>query len=162
MDIKKKINDAIRWVKYRTTERHHIINISGMDGYDKGWIDKDHAMYLACFKLLCDFVESEDSEIGRRGWQDYAWSSMTQEDIDIIQAQIDREKEIRSVYLWWKFERPYAIKQLERIVPDDWWNLNTPSANYKMREYFDETERLKAIDDEMFDRLMRVRKYLWT
>jgi hypothetical protein len=170
MNIFKK---ALWWVRYRTTDRYHIINISGMDGYNKGWIDRDHAMYLACFKLLVDFVELEHDTLKDR---DMSLADYTNEDYqpkdDELQAlneQITRENEIRALYLWWTVQRPI---EKQRHSDDTSYKPDNDVDVFDMRSKFYESdrwkswcaeaERLDAKDEEMFDRLMKVRRALWT
>lgn len=163
MNIKRKINDAIWWVKHRTTHRYHIIDISGQDGYDRGWIDRDHAMYLACFKILCDFVELEDPDIGNRTLANYTSENYKPEgdELAALEAQIADEKEIRYLYDWWTTGRRYlhekARKQLDAAGPG--------IEKYKTPEFeawCKEMDRLDAMDEEMLARLMKVRRRLWT
>lgn len=175
MNIKSKIRDAIWWVRHRTTDRYHIIDISGMDGYDKGWIDRDHAMYLACFKLLCDFVEKESKILMTRDvtLADYTSETYqpTGDELECIKNQIDHENEIRAIYLWWKHTRPAEKRAHESVelnsppLFDVDWQLNRSTEFYESqmwKDYFAEDQRLDEKDDEMLERLMKVRKYLWT
>ena len=144
----------IYWLRCHLWDRYHIIDISGQDGYRWGWIDRDHAMYLACFKILTEFVEQEDPQVGLRSeadyrgdlsendWQQYYRSS--------VLKQIEIEKEVRALYDWWKTGRALAHARAGDIRKrnfDDWCA---------------EMTRLDDQDEEMLLRLMKVRRSLWT
>lgn len=166
--ILKRIKKAVWWVRYRTTDRRHIIDISGMDGYERGWIDADHAMQLACFRLLCDFVERENPGVGFHTWQDYAWPTMTQKDVDLIQGQMDYDDEIRKLYVWWTKVRPLehrrAAEMLDNLKfpPTLIYLEMSPERREKFEEWAEENRRLDEKDDEMFMRLVNVRHRMWT
>lgn len=75
------------WLRYHTTHRFHKLDLrSAGDDYRYGYLDRDHAMLLACFKCLCEFVEVE---------------------MDIVNWEYKRdvEAEIQTLYLWWTKER---------------------------------------------------------
>ena len=172
-DIGYKLKQIKWWIRDRTTNRHHIINISGMDGYNKGWIDRDHAMYLACFKLLVDFVEKEHDTLEDRDMTlaDYTSDTYKPEggELEVLNAQIARENEIRAIYVWWTVQRP-----LEKNAHNDDTSFRPDKGDdvFDMKSKFYESDRWKAWcaednrldakDDEMLDRLMKVRHSLWT
>lgn len=131
---------AYHWVRCHTVHRYGIIDLSKhSDGYRWGWIDRDWAMYLACFNLLCDFVENEDPAVGTRALQDYGDDEYSRA---IVAAQLEDEVEVRRLYTWWKTERPKEHA--------------AAGYDYKVREALD------AKDEEMLQRLMKVRTRLWT
>lgn len=102
------------WIKCHTITRYHIIDISGIDNYKYGWIDCDHAMLLASFKLLSDFVEKEDPEVGLKTLESYGYHTECLnlnepcekcKNIQQIFTQIEQDKKIRALYNWWHTER---------------------------------------------------------
>lgn len=122
------------WIRCHTWNRYHIIDIRNESDYDWGWIDRDRAMFLACFKILEDFVEKEDPDVGLRKPEDYS----VVDDDGSLARQLEWEREIRALYIWWTEDRPRALL--------DGWRTH------------DEDRK----DDEMLARLMKVRKHLWT
>lgn len=167
-------SQPIYWLRTHTIDRYHIIDIRGMDGYKWGWIDRDHAMYLACFKLLCDFVEQEDPGIGLRTLADYGIIAGSPEE-DAIQSQLVSEREIRAIYDWWKTTRNQEKEACERLLDGvdlSWKKMwkKCEDGNYEFvrtedprwDRYSAEHDRLEAKDEEMLMRLMAVRRKLWT
>lgn len=141
------IRGAYHWVRCHVWNRYGIIDLAKhSNGYRWGWIDRDWAMYLACFHMLCEFVENEDPKVGTRTLDDYrpSWVEDDSEwlDRDHIQAQVDADKQVRALYDWWKTERPreHAVKDYS----------------------YQRLETLDAKDEEMLQRLMKVRTCLWT
>lgn len=158
------------WIRCHTYNRYHIINISGQDDYRWGWIDRDHAMYLACFALLVDFVENEDPEVGLRAIEYYA-PKFTNNPTEFhdwyayagpsIESQLEREHEVRTLYDWWKTNRALEHKAHDE-QPTGFgtgFRIHDECVWAKWRA---EQERLEQKDLEMLDRLMKVRQSLWT
>ena len=141
------------WLRCHTFTKYHIIDIRGQDDYKWGWIDRDHAMYLACFKLLTEFVELEDPTVGQRSMEDYR-GDLTQQEFDdfykpTVAPQLEREVEVRALYDWWKTTRKQE------------WDACYASSNLK-ETWWEEFTRLEEKDEEMLMRLMKVRRTLWT
>lgn len=136
---RSELSEVYYWLRTHTVHRYHIIDIRGEDGYTWGWIDRDHAILLACFKLLRDFVENENPTVGLGGIEAYAWEGMSAGELEGLAAQVAREKEVRALYVWWTVER-----KKEKEADHD--------------EYDWQDKR----DDEMLLRLMAVRGSLWT
>lgn len=148
------VNGAYHWLRCHVWNRFHIIDISGEDWYDWGWIDRDHAMLLACFKLLRDYVEKEDPRVGLVEVRSSACTaggctSLGDNPIaddtfaHVHRSQLDAAREVRALYDWWTIDRP---RELEAIDPADWHTRQLAESK----------------DDEMLMRLMKVRRYLWT
>lgn len=131
-----RLSHAWYWVTSHTLHRYHIINLRGEAGYKWGWIDADHAMLLACFKLLRDFVEIEDPKVGLRKLSDFG--IMSGQDYDFVERQLETELEIRRLYDWWT----------KRAV--DWGSFEWNSL-----EHWEEQQ-------QMLVRLIKIRGSLWT
>lgn len=134
------IKTAWYWIRTHTYNRYHIINLSGEDGYDWGYIDTDSAMLIACFKLLRDFVENEDPGVGTYTLDDYGPFNFDGEKAQ-VERQIERDAEVRALYNWWCFDR-IAEQAQHNTIKDYNWSF----------------ER----DQEMLQRLIAVRGCLWT
>lgn len=165
------IRGAWWWIKYHTTHRYHIINISGQDNYEYGWTDRDHAMYLACFKILVDFVEKESPKIGDETDtiesykdSDRDWFDGEEEG---IRACIARHKEIRALYSWWKVERKKEHEEVSKLMNEFDYEFSSKgvqcTGSFKARdEWHRRTDELEEKDEEMLMRLMKIRRSLWT
>jgi hypothetical protein len=132
----------------------------------KGWYDKDEVLLHAAFQLLIDFIEQEKpdrivdwngDELHRKAW-----------------------KEIKSLYNWWKKERParksplddnrlkYPPLKLEKIPGSDLCKMVEPDkkkyANYYrvLREHRKLEEKWEEEDQHNLHRLIDIRKFLWT
>jgi hypothetical protein len=78
------LRDLTWWVKHRTTNRHHILDL----GLNPGWWDTDTKILHAAFTLLEQHVELE------KPFKITEWN----------EDDVSREysNEIHSLYLWWK------------------------------------------------------------
>jgi hypothetical protein len=132
---RRRLRAAIRWVRYRTTRRYHVIKIRGLS---PGYCDADTRMLYGCFSLLMDFVEKEIGGLAKlREWT----SELLADEGYNHAAQIAFQEECEVLYLWWAVERP------RRIDPIDLWN---------------EDERQHQEDEDMLIRLIRIRRGMWT
>ena len=136
---------------------------------DKGYADPREVLLHVCFQCLADFVEKEKPET--IVWDDeehhrIAWS------------------EIRSLYKWWKDERPARKDPLDSMVnkgPDmeemfvpvlgkDYSRmLDLVTLREKYPEYYRAMDESIALDLELgaedqlnLHRLIDVREFLWT
>lgn len=140
--------DAWYFVRCHTYNRYHIINLSGQDDYRWGWLDRDRAMLLACFKLLVDFVEGEDPEVGRRTVDDYCNHAPEMDcafQHACVEQQLEGDAEIRALYDWWTVGRA----QEHAAAEASGWTSPNPLV-------------LDERDQEQLERLIVVRQRLWT
>lgn len=150
INIVKHISHVWYWIRTHTYNKYHILDLRNRKGegfgYDWGWLDRDQAMYIACFNILRDFVELE-KPLGALDWPNQEWyQKLTPVEKQNHQAQMDQSQEIKNLYDWWIKGR--ALEHGDAMVD---------SANY--RDYI---EALDKKDDEMLVRLMKIRQSLWT
>lgn len=147
--ILRKLKDVWYFIRCHTFTRYHIINIAGADGeYRWGWIDRDHAMLLACFRLLVDFVENEDPGVGLRTINDYCQhrdAESCEFQHAAVKHQLRRERQIRQLYRWWTQGRAQEHAAAKK-------------AGWPGRTTLDMDER----DQRMLQRLISVRGSCWT
>lgn len=127
-----------------------------------GYKDKDEVMLHACFQILVNFVKLEwDNGKGWRaetfgGQHDLKKSRLSLKKLDYPKELIDQEiamlkchnkinQEIWDLHTWWTKTRPARD-------PDKCADWHTKKA-----DFVDDVE-----DSEMLDRLIKVRRYLWT
>lgn len=152
------------WLRCHTFTRYHIIDIRGQCDYKWGWIDRDWAIFLACFKCLVDYVEKE------KPFDVIDWES--------DEGHSDTAKEIKDLYDWWKVGRAKEHTEVESLltgldlgfrfidIPDSDMKQLEPrqdlTNNDKWNLWRKRTDELEAKDDEMLMRLIKIRRYLWT
>jgi hypothetical protein len=140
------------WLRCHTFTRYHVIDISGQDGYRWGWIDRDHAMFLACFKLLVEYVELE------RPFDVIDWDS----DPDHQHAA----REIRELYDWWKAGRAEEHRRVDEFFDEHRRDDGSVMGGWDSKENGEHWHRmytaLDTKDDEQLLRLMKIRRSLWT
>jgi hypothetical protein len=133
---------------------------------EKGWYDKDEVLLHAAFQLLIDFIEQEKpdkivdwnvDELHRKAW-----------------------KEIKSLYNWWKKERPvrkspldnnrlrHPPLKLEKIPDSDLCKMVEPDkkkyASYyrALGKHWKLEQKWEEEDQCNLHRLIDIRKFLWT
>ena len=127
------------------------------------WCDKDYVMLLACFQLLVDFVEKEKP----------------QNIVDYVHDKNQRLqwREIQALYKYWKKDRPAEEKQIKkvrskwhrsrktRMEPVPGKNLIREVVLHQDRKAWNQLwkleDRFEKKEEEMFGRLIHIRKYLW-
>ena len=144
----KWLGTAIYWTRTHTVDRYHLIDISRQGDYKWGWVDRCDAMYLACFKLLVEYVEEEGP------FEIIDWDS--------DDAHKHAASEIKALYKWWKTERAAAKATLEAIPVEEKTDGTFGFEGPNWTAYLKMSDDLEKRDDEMLDRLMKIRKFLWT
>lgn len=148
------------WVRWRTTDRFHVLNLKGEDGQKPGYMDADRVLLLANFKVLRDFVEKEDPQVGLRTIEDYRYPAMTPEEEAVLEThQLAPAREIRALYDWWTKERPQAHKDLAEFIEV---NLVPQAKRGAANEWVARETALYEKDTEMIVRLAKIRDWLWT
>lgn len=154
------------WLRCHTWTRYHIIDIRGSDGYRWGYTDPSFRLWAACFQILVDYIEKEKP-------------------FDVIDfeggGQGEIEKELKELYHWWKEGRKKEYEDCSAIL-DEYDRLQDEkfgkvsmldqltkeeirSFRYKhpkWNEYMDLHQRLDRKDQEMLERLVKIREHLWT
>lgn len=155
------------WIRCHTYERYHLLDLRDHGeghGYKRGWVDRNHAMLLACFALLRDYVEKEDPDVGFH--EDSAYFSLghfeySENDRREIKRQIEVDREIRDLYEWWVHERTKEHHAVAALVADvDTLSDITEHPNFD--EYVRRNQELDEKDDAQLLRLVKVREGLWT
>lgn len=183
--------DPINWVRYRTTDRYHVLHIHNLK---PGYADCDRRMLHANFQLLEDHVEIR---LANRNWSwfeeqgiKHRWNTRCAEaglahlDWEINEpdcqhgtpgeTQGDHARIKKELYLWWKYERPNRIDpwgspviwgKVERN-PDEDFDDMLSNRNSERANASDKAGALDEIhaeeDQQMLMRLIRVRRGMWT
>ena len=133
---------------------------------EKGWCDKDEVLLHVAFQLLIDFIEQEKPD----------------EIVDWNVDELHRKawKEIKSLYNWWKKERPARKSplddnrlkrpplKLEKILGSDLCKMVEPDkkkyASYyrALGEHWKLEQKWEEEDQCNLHRLIDIRKFLWT
>jgi hypothetical protein len=133
---------------------------------DKGWHDKDEVLLHAAFQLLVDFVEQEKPD------KVVDWNS----DVTHRRAW----KEIKSLYTWWKKQRPARHGPLDdkklvapplkfkKIPGSDLGEIVEPDRK-KYAKYYRALQEHVMLEEKWFQedqrnlhRLVEIRVFLWT
>ena len=174
--ITHRVKRVTDWIKYRTYKRYHIVDT----GLEPGYYDTDTKMLHACFNMLKEFVEVEKA---------YHWNWMGANDLNLkgkdagiahlawemtipeneSRDQAKNAREIYELYEWWTIERPNRQDPWDLVDDTKREELNKDSridSREKYNELYGEHDKLlkqhEDEDDEMFIRLIKIRKALWT
>jgi hypothetical protein len=160
------LRDIGWWFQYRFNPKHryHVIRFA-----EPGWIDRDHAMLRCCFMLLDEFLTKEPIEL-------IDWNSDPEHRHAIT--------EMRLLHFWWKHQRDAdnreardlfdrIWKDCRRTAPDPFDDPNDDETG--VNPFFDKLdshplypewqnlhEHVDTIDQKQLERLVKVRRYMWT
>lgn len=165
LSIVGRIDRAFWWVRYRTTDRLHVIDCrSPVNNYDYGYIDPPERILCGCLNVVKEFYEQEADCV--------AW--------DYDEQHAAAKSTIDEAYSWWTRERPDLLHKIDSLycsLPDrsidemlvkvEGTNLyrlvelttDERNVHEKIREVESEIERR---DDDVLMKVMSVRKFLWT
>lgn len=149
--MKKIIQDVLRWFRRwtpiywfraRVWHRYHLVDLRGEDGYRWGYMDPCSKLYLACFKILKEYVDEE-------GWAEGGGPSTLAAYYDLgptgrpiqheckkmggttcscperdwwdgereqIEEQIDRQNRTWALYVWWTVERKKEREEIDSLL----------------------------------------------
>lgn len=159
----KMPRNILSWIRLRTTNRQHVLNL----GLKPGWYDIDMKLIHANFELLKQYVEIE------KPFEMIDWNSDG--------GHKHAAREIRELYTWWLYIRPYREEKepcfqhkgldmdfvkspgskTTQIVwlgtkeeQEDWTRALEQQSELELKWMEEDTANLK--------RLIDIRKYLWT
>lgn len=164
-DVARPFKKAHYWLVSHTIRRYHLLDLrekptkSGVNNFDYyryGWIDSDHQMVLALFKILNNFMEHEFKSL----------YCPTEEDIlknpyDKVHA--DFYHEIQAIHHWWnvqRLEEQEAILELSRNLSVE--DLASDDRKDLRRLINEKDKQLEDKQEEMILRLLKIRKCMWT
>lgn len=193
--IDQKLSRIERWFAYRTYEKYHILNLNTEPGFS----DSSEMLLHANFAVLVHFVEHECAgrEFGNKEFHPsdksglgvchlYHYCNLPEEYIngkDINKDWRDAFREIKEIYIWWKFERSARIDpnqeldkftdEIEKTGRKSWFICNgvftsglTEEEKEKYNELVDASceleNKYEEEDQRMLHRLIDVRRFLWT
>jgi hypothetical protein len=161
--ISMPIKESIYWLKCQTYKKYHLLDLRqpGKEGYKYGWVDSDSQMLYALFNILVNFVEKEIDGTLDENIKFHKEMVDTEQESDTWHAAY---LEIKELYNYWKFDRPYQQKQMDDNLSewDDNRIGNKPKAEILFKEYHDLESEFEEKETEMLIRLIKVRKWMWT
>lgn len=159
--------EPLYWLRTHTVDRYHILDLRGMDGYEWGWLDRSHAIYLAAFKCLVEYVEGEEP------FKLIDW--------DATPEHAHARDEIKDLYEWWTKGKDAERKELDeffdlhhRDIPfdEEWVDIGNGYREHQGDKAWDSPENkeewsrryfeLEAKEQTQLERLIKIRNFLWT
>lgn len=156
--ISRPVSDGWYWLKCHTlpSYRYHMLDLRQPD-YKYGWQDIDHRMQYAMFNLLNLFVKDEMPN----------YYIPTEDDVKkdpSLARQREAALEVLLIHFWWNTERAKEEKAITDKTTE-WYDAKKMKA-YNKKMLWEELQRLKKDfeekEDDMFNRLVKVRRSLWT
>ena len=153
--------EPVYWIKSVLIEKHHLIDLRGMDHYKWGYIDECERMKLAMWKCLVDYVELEAP------FEVIDW-----DDGEVTQSI---GKEIKDLYRWWKWDRTAESKAIDDILkgfdmslrfipnPDGTSTMDMSYADApEWKLWKEKTDEFEEKERKMLERVLAIRIHLWT
>ena len=151
----KVIKNIYYWIWNTFIHRTHLVKTKLPFGY---WQDTDTRMLYACMNLLKDFVENEEGLDNLK--KSLQWDSFLEHTDDINEEEYkksaENSREILAIYNWWNA----YLKKDEEVAKA--YKKNSRFTTYYRNQLLFEQEILENQEDEMLERLMKVRTSLWT
>lgn len=151
--MRRVIRDAWYWLQCHTLRsyRFHLLDIRkpgpGID-YTHGWLDRDTVILYAAFTCLRQFVEIEKPVDPTLCDDGNDWSEHKK-----------RHDEVMALYDWWMRGRLEDIAAEERA-----WAIHEKDHRDEgtRRVWIDARQFVEDREQEMLERLIKVRRYMWT
>lgn len=155
----KRIEDAWWWIRYRTTDRNHVIKLK-LDG--PGYYDARTLILYSAFEIFDKFMQFQHSDECHTAW-----------DSEYHAAEW---KEMNEIWEWWKqretreerFEQEHPYPEL----PDEWGFMAPFRNKYREEPIVKQWGEVADLhnkqevawdkeDEEMLIRLSKIRLHLW-
>ena len=162
--LRRAASDAVHWVRYRTTDRYHVVQT----GLQPGYAEIDRRILHANFSLLKDYVEIElalfyhmlhDTKGHTRGRDPEAGAAYLRDKV----GNNEHYDDILDLYTWWTVTRP---ARAEIHIPEfDTDGALTPEY-LAFRKAVEQQSDLDDVwyqeDTDQLVRLIKLRRHLWT
>jgi len=172
--------DVKFWIRYRTTEKYHIVNT----GLKPGYYDTDNILTAAMWALLVDFVEVECAWMNIRFESDKAKRTeyykhrttlfqrkvrVSEMGLDYLNFQIESDSrktkpynEIIAAYNFYKSELPALETELKAAWEEDidYDNPVQRKENYKRIDTLE--AKIHKLSTKHLSNIVKHRSYLWT
>lgn len=149
-----------------------------MADYKWGWIDTDHKIELAVFRLFEEFMEGEYLN----GTVDWDWSGIEPDDYtpaEFLSEQRAQHQEMKDIYQWWKFDRLEENKVADSLLEaygDEYVTFKRNEDGGGTLDFHNDNEELALVRDikrildetlaeketKMLHRIIDIRGKLWT
>jgi hypothetical protein len=157
--VSRPISAVVWWIKYRTTDRYHVLNIRSLP---PGYADADTRLLHAAFSILVDFVEIEKAWMQRicgvkskvlwrrtrcfrqrhrdpqSGMQYLEWEAgLDNAAIPLEErnsAQAEAAREVILLYTWWTRQRPGRVDPMEASGWSAFCDLHPGSLFFNRRD----------------------------
>ena len=157
INILTKIKNIKWYILYRISPKHryHVVRT----GRKPGYCDPDIQMIHCAFELLKEFVnfniEKQIVNWDADEWHKEAWNEMMSLNTWWVYERPERED---------KFDREHTWPKIDRLGLFDKEKQDDPNViEYRriLNLYNDAKERWHQEDEDMFIRLIKIRRYLW-
>lgn len=166
----KIYNIKMVWLDFKGfyIKRYHIVDCRSLENnFRGGWLDRSELLMYAMFAVLVDFMEKEYP--GLVGWR-------YDEDIRRV------DDELHVLYDWWKNGRKKELAEIDELLErregePEMQMLFVPTENPQLlemkvvktqeqldrsKEWMRRTEEFYAKEEDMMNRLIKIRKHMWT
>lgn len=154
--------DAWYWLKCHTLSsyRYHLVDLRNVDPlqpYTHGHLDPCSIMRLAAWRALRDYVE-------KAGPVDPAsWATPE----ELLEPSLKEQKahydEAQALYRWWMWERieeDAVVSALHELVMVP--GISKSDMRARRKAWLDRADLADQKDEEMLQRLFKLRSFLWT
>lgn len=159
--IKRPLENGRYWLVSHLipSRRYHMLDLRQKGGYRYGWRDVPEKMLYAMFNLLGEYLNEEHPHD--------LTGEYTREQIEAdanLREQQGAIDEARIIYNWWLVGRKQELKQVDDMR-HLWWTAKK-AKDPKKDAYWAQLKELEdnyeKKTDEMVQRLMKIRRTLWT
>ena len=165
LPIKRPIEEAHYFVVSHIvpSRRYHMLDLrqpknpDQIDEYRYGWRDTPELMLYAMFNLLDNFVKNELPHC-------YTPSEEDVKKEPGLQSQREQHLEMLAIHKWWTEERKEEYKKFYDLQAE--WHKKRKASDPKAENFYnkmhEKEDQLEEKTDEMINRLMKVRRALWS
>lgn len=163
-----RLSRAGYWLRTHTYNRYHVVDLRRAEpenpcGYRWGWIERNHALLLAAFTVLRDFVELEEPWDCGKALAAAEANPDRAAEVETLREQKAVYDEIMTLYRWWTVDRHAEKREHGAAAEAARLRYEADNSDITSRNiwlYADDWWSRR--EDEMLCRLVAVRHHLWT
>lgn len=168
--VSMNINHFLYWIESHTVKKYHIIDLRQPktrtdDDYTWGYITHTQKLTLACFTILCDYIEEYEETFNVNYAESLLLLSESLKKTNGLEKEsLAEELKVRAIawnlYRYWTIGRKLKLKQIESLRSKLYMSDGEEKTALREQVHIME-ESFHLTEDLNLQKLLKIRDKLW-
>lgn len=160
--IKRPISNFFYWISSFLIKKDHLLDLRQPEKtgnfYRWGYLNPCDKILFGCFNALVDYIEKGQPQNPSK-WIKEETNDMEKE---MLKQQYEEYKEAKTLYYYWVTNRKYKMDNYMRLYKN-MKNAHKEEEYRKLKKiWLDSGAKFEQEEQEMLQRLIKIRRGLWT